>query len=194
MVSANPEWQRSVSASFSQLSLQFQAAAQAVSSIPPTSDQTLMSFMHRLDAIEEGQRNLASQFSYLKEEFASLRSQVSIQPAPVPQAPPAANGTADWEAALKAQAEEMKLERERLPARLHNALATRSPSSILMPPMKNKKTPPNAPTTRGEFEHLTKERYEALLTLYDVPFSGDTAAKRETLRAFLGLPTILATK
>lgn len=26
------------------------------------------------------------------------------------------------------------------------------------------------------------------MTSYDVPFSGDTAAKRETLRAFLGIP------
>lgn len=80
--------------------------------------------------------------------------------------------------------------------------------------MKNRKQPTNAPATRGEFEHLTsmlilytfcrdntliffffpfaraEERYEALMQAYGVPLSGDINAKRETLRAFLGIPSV----
>lgn len=106
---------------------------------------------------------------------------------------------------------------ERLPGRLQNALATKSLSPVKILPMKNRKFPSNFPATRGEFEHLTstytfsfdpaffrflaltgsihsscvsaEERYEALMASYDVPISGDTAAKRETLRIFLGIPS-----
>ncbi|KAF7800175.1 hypothetical protein EIP86_011422 [Pleurotus ostreatoroseus] len=53
--------------------------------------------------------------------------------------------------------------------------------------MANGKTPPYFPATKGEFEHLTKERYEALLKGYGVPLKGDTNAKRQTLREFIGL-------
>ncbi len=35
---------------------------------------------------------------------------------------------------------------------------------------------------------LAEERYEGLLKAYDQPIKGDTAAKREALRIFLGLP------
>ncbi|PSR77464.1 hypothetical protein PHLCEN_2v7895 [Hermanssonia centrifuga] len=54
-------------------------------------------------------------------------------------------------------------------------------------PMANGKTPQNFPATKGEFEHLTKERYEFMLKSYGVPIKGDTAAKRQTLREFIGL-------
>ena len=67
------------------------------------------------------------------------------------------------------------------------------------------KPPPDHPKTKGEFEHLTstiwhsfkigrlltygtEERYEGLLRAYNQPVEGDTAAKREALRIFLGLP------
>ena len=75
--------------------------------------------------------------------------------------------------------------------------------------MANGKTPQNFPVTKGEFEHLTsmsrffdkyvissmgysrtkpsEERYEFLLKSYGVPLKGDTAAKRQTLREFIGL-------
>ncbi len=33
-----------------------------------------------------------------------------------------------------------------------------------------------------------EERYEVLMKFYDVPISGDTAAKRDALRTFIGLP------
>jgi len=169
---SSPAWQNRVSASFSQLSKQFQAASQAVSTIPPSSDHAMVALMERLENIEEGQRTLALEIKTLKEQFL-------IKPEP----------STDLETSLKEQIELFKLDRDRLPFRLHNALATKSPSPIKMPPMRNGKFPPNVPSTRGEFEHLTKERYEGLMTNYDIPISGDTAAKRESLRAFLGIPS-----
>lgn len=73
--------------------------------------------------------------------------------------------------------------------------------------MANGKTPQNFPATRGEFEHLTsaymllarpgfwidsemeciEERYEFLMKSYGIPIKGDTAAKRQALREFIGL-------
>jgi len=182
-VSPNPDWQHNISTSFSQLALQFQAAAQALAAMPPSSEQLIGLLLERLESIEERQRKLAQDIETLK---ASLNQPVVVQ---APQ-PPAANGdsTSHLEEALKAQLEAFKLEQERLPARLHNALATKSLSSIKMPPLKSRKPPINSPNTRGEFEHLTKERYEAILLSYDIPPSGDTNSKRELLRAFLGIP------
>jgi hypothetical protein len=74
---------------------------------------------------------------------------------------------------------------------------------ILALPTVSGKPPPDHPRTKGEFEHLTstfllrweagylstssaEERYDGLLQAYDQPIEGDTAAKRETLRIFLG--------
>jgi hypothetical protein len=59
---------------------------------------------------------------------------------------------------------------------------------IMALPTASGKPPPDHPKTKGEFEHLTKERYEGLLRTYNLPIEGDTAAKREALRIFLGLP------
>ncbi|KAH9886643.1 hypothetical protein C8Q73DRAFT_657839 [Cubamyces lactineus] len=83
--------------------------------------------------------------------------------------------------------ETIKLDQARLYARLHNATVTANKMAIQAPVMANGKTPPNFPNTKGEFEHLTKERYEALLKGYNVPIKGDTNAKREALREFIGL-------
>ena len=76
---------------------------------------------------------------------------------------------------------------------------------IMALPTVSGKQPPDHPRTKGEFEHLTstfllrweagcsctssaEERYDGLLKAYDQPIEGDTAAKREALRIFLGLP------
>ncbi|KAJ8494819.1 hypothetical protein ONZ51_g2087 [Trametes cubensis] len=83
--------------------------------------------------------------------------------------------------------ETIKLDQARLYARLHNATVTVNKMAIQAPIMANGKTPPNFPNTKGEFEHLTKERYEALLKGYNLPIKGDTNAKREALREFIGL-------
>jgi hypothetical protein len=78
--------------------------------------------------------------------------------------------------------------------------------------MANGKIPQNFPATKGEFEHLTstydtdklrrppllfypltwfclctEERYEHMMKSYGLPIKGDTAAKREALREFIGL-------
>ncbi|KAH9915935.1 uncharacterized protein BXZ73DRAFT_54048 [Epithele typhae] len=81
----------------------------------------------------------------------------------------------------------IKLDQSRLYARLHNATITSNKMTIMAPATAAGKAPPNFPTTKGEFEHLTKERYEAILKAYNVPAKGDTATKRETLREFIGL-------
>ncbi|OSD00753.1 hypothetical protein PYCCODRAFT_1437097 [Trametes coccinea BRFM310] len=83
--------------------------------------------------------------------------------------------------------ETIKLDQQRLYARLHNATVTLNKQPIKAPIGANGKVPPNFPNTKGEFEHLTKERYEALLKAYNVPLKGDTNAKREALREFIGL-------
>ncbi|KAI1791403.1 hypothetical protein LXA43DRAFT_427831 [Ganoderma leucocontextum] len=81
----------------------------------------------------------------------------------------------------------IKLEQARLYARLHNATVTSNKMGIKAPTMANGKPPQNFPNTKGEFEHLTKERYELLLKSYGIVPKGDTKAKREQLREFIGL-------
>lgn len=80
---------------------------------------------------------------------------------------------------------------------------------IKAPPTKAGKPPPNFPSTKGEFEHLTsksdiysercnlsvlnetnsipEERYDGILKAYDITVKGDVTVYRERLRAFLGL-------
>lgn len=202
--SGSPSWQNAISASFAQLAVQFQAAshniATAIPPPPPTASSqystpeqngpALLALTERLEAIEEEQRRLADAINALRNQFLSMNQMKTTDGpesiAPVPSGP----STADLEAIIKTQQEAFKLEQEQLPAKLQNALATKSLSPLKMPPMKNRKQPPNAPATRGEFEHLTKERYEALMQAYGVPISGDINNKRETLRSFLGIPSI----
>jgi len=83
--------------------------------------------------------------------------------------------------------ESIKLDQARLYSRLHNACVTLNKHPIKSLPMANGKPPINFPATKGEFEHLTKERYEAILKSYNQPVKGDTNAKREALREFIGL-------
>ncbi|EMD31089.1 hypothetical protein CERSUDRAFT_120136 [Gelatoporia subvermispora B] len=83
--------------------------------------------------------------------------------------------------------ETIKLDQARLYARLMNATVTVNKMPIKALPMANGKPPQNFPVTKGEFEHLTKERYEQLLKSYGQPIKGDTNAKREAVREFIGL-------
>ena len=97
-------WQHNVSTSFAQLSRQFQAASQAVSAMPPSSERLTASLLERLDTIEEGQKRLGGEIQSLQEQFITLRE--SREP---PH--PAANGsTTTLEASLKDQVELFKLE------------------------------------------------------------------------------------
>lgn len=107
MVSPNPDWQHTISTSFSQLALQFQAAAQALAAMPPSSEQLIALVLERLESIEERQRKLARDIETLR---ASLKEPVVVQASQAP----AANGDGDsashLEEALKAQLEAFKLE------------------------------------------------------------------------------------
>jgi hypothetical protein len=102
-------WQQNVSASFSQLSLQFQAASQAVATVPQASDQALSGLNDRLDSIENGQRRLAHEIELLKEQFALVQQrEPGTDPIVVPT-PQANESTVKLEAALKEQLETFKL-------------------------------------------------------------------------------------
>ncbi|THH19880.1 hypothetical protein EUX98_g8692 [Antrodiella citrinella] len=84
--------------------------------------------------------------------------------------------------------ETLKVEQARLYPRLQNAAVTLNKQAIKPLPVQGTgKAPINFPATKGEFEHLTKERYEALLKSYGLPVKGDTAAKREAVREYIGL-------
>lgn len=62
--------------------------------------------------------------------------------------------------------------------------------------------PPNIPITHWMLSYFcaiaitesyllisfVEERYEALMKSYNIPIAGDTAAKREAIRSFIGLP------
>ncbi|KAG9217512.1 hypothetical protein CCMSSC00406_0008624 [Pleurotus cornucopiae] len=82
----------------------------------------------------------------------------------------------------------IQLEQSRLYPRLLNSTASMSKMSIQPLPTASGKPPLNFPATKGEYEHLTKERYEDIMKAYGLPIKGDTIAKKDALRAFLGLP------
>ena len=96
----NTTWQQNVSTSFAQLSRQFQAASQAVATIPLTSDHVTAALMDRLDAIEQGQRRLGQEIESLTEQFQAHREREASVP----------DNTTNLEAALKEQTELYKLE------------------------------------------------------------------------------------
>ncbi|TBU24256.1 hypothetical protein BD311DRAFT_672282 [Dichomitus squalens] len=109
-----------------------------------------------------------------------------------------AEGTGEFKSATEMAIEELqkkvegiietiKLDQARLYARLHNSTVTSNKHPIKAPVTANGKVPQNFPNTKGEFEHLTKERYEHILNAYNVTPKGDTKAKREQLREFIGL-------
>ncbi|EJD39858.1 hypothetical protein AURDEDRAFT_171132 [Auricularia subglabra TFB-10046 SS5] len=84
--------------------------------------------------------------------------------------------------------EEFKLEQLRLPPRLFNAAVFKSGAAIRpLPVGLNGKTPSNFPNTKGEFEHITRERYAELLKAYGLSTAGEKEERRERLRTFLGL-------
>ncbi|KAI9448620.1 hypothetical protein BJY52DRAFT_1193279 [Lactarius psammicola] len=193
-------WAAELSASFGIIAEQLQHASRAIATHPlPTTPGAAGAADHlavltaRLDAIEQAQERLAVELAALR----SLHAGKSRAPAPNEFLPDAAlsasSGTtaaslADLERRLADMLAAQKLDQDRLYARLHNSRVTVSKMPIMALPTTSGKPPPNHPNTKGEFEHLTKERYEGLLKAYDQPIKGDTAAKREALRIFLGLP------
>jgi len=175
----SPPWTYRLSTSFSAMAEQISAVSQALAQIPSnaslngnTIDIGMLS--SRMAAIERTQERLNAEFEALKSQFTSLNT-----------GSPLSGGL---EQRIDDLSSMMKLGQSRLYACLHNSNATLSKMSIKPLLMANGKFPENFPATKGEFEHLTKERYEAILKAYDLPIKGDTAAKREALRVFIGLP------
>ncbi|KIJ18041.1 hypothetical protein PAXINDRAFT_161591 [Paxillus involutus ATCC 200175] len=157
------------------------AASQALALVPSTafsgSDVTAEfgSLKYRLESIERTQERLSAEFEALKTQFTQLETE---------RGP----GLEELEKKIDELAEIVKLDQQRLPARLHNSRATIMKATLKTPVAANGKPAVGFPASRGEFEHITKERYEAPLKSYGQPLKGDTEAKREALRSFAGIP------
>ncbi|KAH9067962.1 hypothetical protein EDB83DRAFT_2519046 [Lactarius deliciosus] len=191
-------WAGELSASFAIIAEQLQNASRTIAThaSPISSSVAGGSADHlvaRLDAIEQAQERLAVELAALRSLHAgkSRAPPNELLPAAASSASSGTSTTsslADLERRLADVLAVQKLEQDRLYPRLHNSRATVYKMPIMALATTSGKPPPNHPNTKGEFEHLTKERYEGLLKAYGQPIQGDTAAKREALRVFLGLP------
>ncbi|RPD63526.1 hypothetical protein L227DRAFT_497473 [Lentinus tigrinus ALCF2SS1-6] len=178
-----------------------------VSSSPSAADSgdaEILALKTRMDIIERTQEKLGADLQQMQSQLARMQVSGRSEHAEKQRADVAIvevqgeEGTSEFKTAAEIAIEELqkkvdgaidtiKLDQARLYARLHNATVTTNKMFIKAPMMANGKTPQNFPNTKGEFEHLTKERYEHLLKSYNLPIKGDTAAKREALREFIGL-------
>ncbi|KAG2145664.1 hypothetical protein BD769DRAFT_851065 [Suillus cothurnatus] len=176
-----PLWPHRLSSSFSAMADQIAAASQALALVPSTafSGNDLAAefavLKSKLASIESTQERLAAEFTALKEQFTELNTD---------------KGPAFEELDKKIEALKkiVEIDQQRLPARLNNSRCTALKMGLKAPVGSDGKPPPNFPSTRGEFEHITKERYEAILKAYGLPIKGDTDAKREAVRTFVGIP------
>ncbi|KAG1844717.1 hypothetical protein F4604DRAFT_1492465, partial [Suillus subluteus] len=170
-----------LSASFSAMADQIAAASQALALVPSTAfsgndmSAEFAVLKSKLASIESTQDRLAAEFAALQQQFTELNTD---------------KGPAFEELDKKIEALKkiVEIDQQRLPARLNNARSTALKTLLKAPVGSDGKPPPNFPATRGEFEHITKERYEAILKAYGLPIKGDTDAKREAVRAFVGIP------
>ncbi|KAL5525101.1 hypothetical protein ACEPAF_8970 [Sanghuangporus sanghuang] len=167
----DPFWTHRVSASFNAMADQIAAASQAIAQIPPLPDTQITQLQARMEEISDTQEKLQSELEELRQQIRAITE-----------------GPEKFQQQLDDCIAEFRLEQQRLPARLHNALATVSKGAIKPVADNSGKNPPLFPATRGEFEHLTKERYEGLMKAYGLPIQGDLAAKRNVVRSFIGLP------
>ncbi|KZT18506.1 hypothetical protein NEOLEDRAFT_1047267, partial [Neolentinus lepideus HHB14362 ss-1] len=177
-------WTERLSSSFSAMASEIAAASQALahpdnplSSSTTSLEVDIAALGARLGAIEARQEELVREVEGVKELLGR----------PAEEGSPEARVEA-LEKKLNDLADAVKLDQQRLYARLSNASVRHQTAVIKVPATADGKAPPNFPGTKGEFEHLTKERYEALLKAYNLPVKGDTDAKREAVRQFLGLP------
>ncbi|KAJ8586845.1 hypothetical protein M405DRAFT_822679 [Rhizopogon salebrosus TDB-379] len=173
-----PLWPHRLSASFSAMADQIAAASQALALVPSTAFSgndmaaEFTSLRSKLASIESTQERLAAEFSALKEQFTELNTD---------------KGPALEELDKKIEAVKC-YSQQRLPARLHNSRCTVLKTQLKAPVAADGKPPAGFPATRGEFEHITKERYESILKAYGLPIKGDTDGKREAVRIFTGIP------
>lgn len=176
-----PLWPHRLSASFSAMADQIAAASQALALVPSTAfsgNDMAAEFAllkSKLASIESTQDRLASEFAALKEQFTELNTDKG----------PAIE---ELDKKIEALKKVVELDQQRLPARLNNSRCTVLNTPLKAPVGIDGKPPPNFPASRGEFEHITKERYEAILKAYGLPIKGDTDAKREAVRLFVGIP------
>ncbi|KAG2105450.1 uncharacterized protein F5147DRAFT_547360, partial [Suillus discolor] len=170
-----------LSASFAAMADQIAAASQALALVPSTAfsgnDVTVefASLKSKLASIESTQERLAAEFAALKEQFTQLNTDKG----------PALE---ELDKKIEALKKIVEIDQQRLPARLNNSRCSVLNTPLKAPVGSDGKPPPNFPATRGEFEHITKERYEAILKAYGLPIKGDTDAKREAVRVFVGIP------
>ncbi|EPQ50296.1 hypothetical protein GLOTRDRAFT_82505 [Gloeophyllum trabeum ATCC 11539] len=188
-------WTERLSTSFSAMANEIAAASQALAASQqqrkyddaPSSTTSLevdvAALGARLEAIEAKQETLSQELEGLKEIIGQKPEEGS----------PEARMEA-LEKKLNELADTVKLDQQRLYARLCNASIRHQTATVKAPPTANGKPAPNFPGTKGEFEHLTKERYEGLMKAFGIPIKGDTDAKREAVREFLGLPGWLGAK
>ncbi|KAI0820130.1 hypothetical protein BC628DRAFT_1413298 [Trametes gibbosa] len=200
----DPLWSQRLSASFSTIADQIAAASRAlaIAEAPSGSSVEVAALAERLDAVERAQDVMGAQLRAVQELLANVKVNVGGPHLPrgaeeVEEVRKDGEG-GDFKSGVEIAVEELqrqvggvvetiRLDQARLHARLHNAAVSANKMQIKAPVMANGKTPSNFPNTKGEFEHLTKERYEALLKGYNLPVTGDTNAKREALREFIGL-------
>ncbi|KAL5478784.1 hypothetical protein ACEPAI_2061 [Sanghuangporus weigelae] len=169
----DPFWTHRVSASFNAMADQIAAASQAIAQIPPLPDTQITQLQARMEEISDTQEKLQGELEELRQQMRAITE-----------------GPEKFQKQLDGFIAEFRLEQQRLPARLHNALVT-VPKGAIKPVADNSgKNPPMFPATRGEFEHLIKERYEGLMKAYGLPIQGDLAAKRNAVRSFIGLPQV----
>jgi len=209
-------WTRRLSSSFGNIAEQISAASQALAAVEvpasisaPSGDvsSALAHLTARLDHIEDTQARIGQEIAGVVARIEGGRivpavnghSETGVEEEPrggAPNTVAAAEPRQEHSLARTVEelqkkvddlAEIIRLDQARLYNRLENAAITNQKMPVKPLVMANGKTPANFPGTKGEFEHITKERYEHLLKSYNQPIKGDTAAKREAVREFLGL-------
>lgn len=179
-------WPAELSASFASIADQLQKASRTLAAHAAADQQEALRV--RVDAVERAQERLAGELAALRNLHGGESCAAVLPNTAVASSSYSRSTTANLERRLADMLAAQKLDQGRLYARLQNSRVTVAKMPIMALPTVSGKPPPDHPRTKGEFEHLTKERYDGLLQAYDQPIEGDTAANRETLRIFLGLP------
>ncbi|KAH0833868.1 hypothetical protein J3R83DRAFT_11035 [Lanmaoa asiatica] len=191
-----PLWPHRLSASFSAMADQIAAASQALALVPSTAfsgsdvGAELATLKGRLEGIERTQERMMVELEALKKDRdrGDGITTVECEGESKDAVPDTAAKLEELEKKLNELSETVKIDQQRLPVRLHNSRATIMKATLKTPITAGGKPAAGFPTSRGEFEHITKERYEGLLKAYGLPLKGDTDAKREALRTFSGIP------
>ncbi|GBE86773.1 hypothetical protein SCP_1000150 [Sparassis crispa] len=189
-------WSQNLSASFGAIVDQINAAFQTLEANHSHGDtaNALAGIAARLRMIEENQERLAEELQAVKAQLGrhhtngKEREEMVIETLGE-EAEPVDLAKAVQELTKKVDglANTVKLDQQRLHARLMNSNITTKKETLKPVIGNNGKPPQNYPATKGEFEHITKERYEEFMKAYGLPIKGDTNTKREVLREFLGL-------